>query len=335
VDNVVDAIITIDEAGTVETFNRAAETIFGYDASEVIGQNVRMLMPNPDRGRHDGYLSSYIGTGEAKIIGIGRQVTGLRKSGQTFPMELAVSEFRMGQKRFFTGIVRDITERVRAQAEIEQLNAQLRRAMTETHHRVKNNLQIIAAMLDMQAMENVSTVETSEVHRVASHVRTLAQVHDLLTEQSKNDATAEGAPASELLKRLLSLVDVGMRDREIRLHAKQDIWLTTRQATSLALVANELVSNAMKYGEGAIDVTLAVLDQEACLTVEDAGKGFKAGFNAETAANTGLELVNMLVQWDLQGEVAYDNRPSGGARVSVRMPTSWPRAASTGTSARY
>jgi len=115
VDHVVDGIITIDECGTVETFNPAAERIFGYRAEEVIGQNVRMLMPEPDHSRHDHYLANYLQTGKAKIIGIGREVLGLRKDGTRFPMDLAVSEFRLEDGRYFVGIVRDIRERKRAE----------------------------------------------------------------------------------------------------------------------------------------------------------------------------------------------------------------------------
>src|SRR4051794_19355151 len=109
-DAAVDAIITIDERGQVESMNPAAERLFGYSTAEVIGQNVKMPMPEPYRHEHDGYLENHRTTGQRKIIGIGREVLGLRKDGSTFPMHLAVSELHLGHRRMFTGIARDITD---------------------------------------------------------------------------------------------------------------------------------------------------------------------------------------------------------------------------------
>jgi PAS domain S-box-containing protein len=126
VNHVVDGIISIDERGTVTTFNPAAERIFGYVADEIIGQNVKILMPEPYHGEHDGYIANYLQTGQARIIGTGREVAGRRQDGSTFPMELAISVFRLGERRYFTGIVRDITERKRAEEELRQAEERMR-----------------------------------------------------------------------------------------------------------------------------------------------------------------------------------------------------------------
>ncbi len=116
----VDGIITIDAHGTVQSFNPAAERIFGYTAAEIIGSNVNTLQPEPYRSQHDQYLQNYLQTGQAKIIGIGREVVGRRKDGTTFPMDLAVSEVLLDQRRLFSGIVRDITERKQAEDQISE-----------------------------------------------------------------------------------------------------------------------------------------------------------------------------------------------------------------------
>src|SRR5262249_23244090 len=118
--NVIDGIITIDERGVIETVNPAVERLFGYTARDVVGQTVRVLMPDPYRSEHDGYLANYLRTGRAKVIGIGREVVGRRKDGSTFPMDLAVGEFREGGRRFFTGVVRDISQRKKAENELRE-----------------------------------------------------------------------------------------------------------------------------------------------------------------------------------------------------------------------
>jgi two-component system sensor kinase FixL len=125
IETAVDGIIIIDGRGTVQAFNQACETLFGYRAAEVIGQNVKVLMPAPYRAEHDGYLESYRDTGVRKIIGIGREVEGRRKDGSTFPMELSVGEAQPHGAPIFVGIIRDITERKRADAALREREARL------------------------------------------------------------------------------------------------------------------------------------------------------------------------------------------------------------------
>lgn len=120
-DTIVDGVITINERGEIQSYNKACETLFGYVPGEVIGHNVHMLMPSPYREEHDGYIRNYRETGEAKIIGIGREVSGQRKDGTVFPMELAVGATKEAGNHAFVGIIRDITERRLAEAEREQL----------------------------------------------------------------------------------------------------------------------------------------------------------------------------------------------------------------------
>jgi two-component system sensor kinase FixL len=124
-ETVPDAMVVINEHGHIQSFSTTAERLFGYQASEVIGENVSVLMPSPYREQHDGYLDRYVRTGERRIIGIGRVVVGLRKDGSTFPMELAVGEMRLATGRFFTGFVRDLTERQNTEARLQELQAEL------------------------------------------------------------------------------------------------------------------------------------------------------------------------------------------------------------------
>lgn len=144
-DSAVDGIITIDERGRMEAANPAAERLFGYSVAEMLGRNVNMLMPSPDREQHDHYLANYLRTGERRIIGIGREVLGRRKDGSTFPLYLAVSEVSFGHRKVFTGFVHDLTDLRQAQQDLAQRDAQLE-FMVE-------HLPAAAAYVDIQTEE--------------------------------------------------------------------------------------------------------------------------------------------------------------------------------------
>jgi two-component system, LuxR family, sensor kinase FixL len=124
-ETVPDAMVVIDEQALIQSFSAAAERLFGYGPDDVIGENVRILMPQPYREQHDGYMHRYLTTGERRIIGIGRVVVGQRKDGSTFPMELAVGEMRSGGMRYFTGFIRDLTERQQTETRLQELQAEL------------------------------------------------------------------------------------------------------------------------------------------------------------------------------------------------------------------
>ena len=124
-DTVPDAMIVIDARGIMQSFSSAAERLFGYTAAEVLGKNIKMMMPSPYRENHDGYLDRYMRTGERRIIGIGRVVMGERKDGSTFPMELSVGEMKSGDQRYFTGFIRDLTERQKTEARLQELQSEL------------------------------------------------------------------------------------------------------------------------------------------------------------------------------------------------------------------
>src|SRR5215471_12567506 len=120
VNTAVHGVILIDPEGTVLMFNPACERLFGYRADEIVGQNVKMLMPAPYRDEHDGYIANYLKTGKAKVIGIGREVIGRRKDGSTFPMDLQIGEARENDTTAFVGIIHDLTERKRTEAALRE-----------------------------------------------------------------------------------------------------------------------------------------------------------------------------------------------------------------------
>lgn len=155
VNTAVDAIVTIDEQGVIESINPACERIFGYASHELLGRNVSMLMPSPMAEEHDGYLSEYLRTGIARIIGIGREVVAKRKDGSEFPVDLAVSELWLGERRLFTGIIRDITDKKRSEERALQAErlAAIGQMMTGMVHESRNALQRTLACVEMLELE--------------------------------------------------------------------------------------------------------------------------------------------------------------------------------------
>jgi len=184
----VDGIITISEGGIVEQFNPAAEHIFGYKAEEVIGRNVNMLMPEPYHSQHDGYLGNYLRTGKAKIIGIGREVAGRRKDGTIFPLDLAVSEVRLEDRRTFTGIIRDITDRKQAEEglhkakeEAEVANRAKSEFLASMSHEIRTPMNAIIGMADLLWETSLDSQQREyvEIFRSAGE-NLLALINDLL-----------------------------------------------------------------------------------------------------------------------------------------------------------
>ncbi len=226
------------------------------------------------------------------------------------------------------GTVADITERKRAEEamlarnqEIASLNARLTRAMKETHHRVKNNLQVIAAMIDMQVMEHESeqTVPIEELIRLKAHVHTLAIVHDLLTKGVKEEEDAQRVSTRAVLEKLLPMLQCTAWKQTVR-YAVDEVGLTSKQCIALSLILTELVSNALKHGRREAEVFFRVEGRYATLSVYDDGVGFPDDFDPKKAANTGLELVGSLVCADLQGTLVFGNQPTGGGYVRVVFP---------------
>ncbi len=221
-------------------------------------------------------------------------------------------------------------------AEIQTLNEDLKRSMAETHHRVKNNLQVVSALLEMQMQEVPDAVPRVAVYESLQQIKTIAVVHDLL---SHNQAPGK-VDATAVLKNLMLLLSSGTQTGNISLSLVLDtgdepIYLPTKAATGLALVVNELISNAVKHGntlqrrqpsDETITVRLARHPGELLLLfVEDNGQGFPEGFDANNDAHLGLELVTSIVANDLQGTIAFTNRTDEqnerrGGSVVITLP---------------
>jgi PAS domain S-box-containing protein len=258
----------------------------------------------------------------------------------TFPLQGADGIFRSFLTRMrplkdaagkviqWFGTNTDISEIVRAEEEIKDLNTRLKRSVAESHHRIKNNLQVLSAMVELQSSETEESIPKEKWKRLSTHIHALASLHDILTLESKigEGLTGDGQAMISLktaLERLLPLIMAAMGGRQIVYDIEPELRLPMKQGSSFVLLVNELVSNANKHGAGEIEVSLRWQDSQqrvVQLAVCDSGPGFAPGFDPQQAANTGLELIESLAVWDLRGTVAYQNRPEGGARVVITFP---------------
>jgi two-component sensor histidine kinase len=207
----------------------------------------------------------------------------------------------------------------RCLSDLESRNIHLQRAMTETHHRVKNSLQMIAALIEVETSAHRKVMPVGKVKAVSRTIQALAAIHDLLTEQSMAGSGTEDLSARAVLLKLLPILQAMFTGCSIRAELS-DVCISARQASAVALITNELVANAAKHGCGSIRLVLTTEGERARLIVEDDGPGFPPDFSPATAAHTGLELLQSLASWDLAGEVALENRPGTGARVRVTFP---------------
>ena len=241
-----------------------------------------------------------------------------------------VYAFRLGgeRSRKVAILFRDVSAARRSEQmlrdhmeEVAALNERLKRAMAETHHRVKNNLQMIAAMIEMQMLEHHAeqAMPMEEFAQLKTHIHTLAIVHDLLTQGVQEAEDAQRVSARAVLEQLLPMLNQTAWNQEVRFTI-EDARLTAKQSIAIALVLNELVTNALKHGSQGAEVCFRVEGEGATLEVSDDGPGFPADFDPMLAANMGLELVESLIRTDLKGFSRYENRPQGGGRVLVSFP---------------
>ena len=232
-----------------------------------------------------------------------------------------------GRPSRMEGVAVDITARKDAEAvmrrqrdDLQALNRRMQRAMTETHHRVKNNLQMISALIEIQALDHVDDGVSGEFDRLNSHIRAMAAVHDLLTQQARRDGEANYVSARAVLAKMLPLIE-SMAGGPVLKFRVQDARISGKQGISLALITNELALNALKHGCRALTITFEVQEQTAVLEVRDDGPGFPDDFKPTEAANTGLFLVESIGRLDLGGDVRYGRGPDGtGGRVTITMP---------------
>ncbi len=311
----VDGIILIDDRGIIESFNRSAEVVFGYTSAEVKGRNVSMLMPMPHRERHDDYIRNYVETGVAKIIGIGREVTGRRKNGVLFPMDLGVSEIRRHGKTYFTGVVRDISERRRLEHEVLRISEQERRRIGQDLHdglgQMLTGIGLISQNMtrEMQKEDSRFAERAQEITELIRESDQMARnlAHGLIQVELEGDGLTAGL--RNLCRNAERLFDVACT-----LEINGDIRVDDSSAASnLYRITQEAVSNAVKHGQANL-VTVSVTDLGRALeiTIDDDGIGFPDTLSEDRGM--GVDIMGYRARV-IGGILTIERRPDGGTRV--------------------
>ncbi len=319
VSTAADAIITIDEQGTIESANPAAECLFGYPAAEMIGQNVKMLMPSPHREDHDRYLADYLRTGLRWIIGSVREVQARRKDGTTFPVELAVSE--LGQPRSFTGILRDITRRKELEREILEIaSLEQRRIGQELHDGVGQELTGLSLMAD--ALSQRLKASPAEGKLAARLVEGIGRVHQQVRALSHGLVPVQVDP--EGLRSALEELVARCREQSgisCTFEKGAPVHLADpATATHLYRIAQEAITNAIRHAQAShIRVALGTDSGHLTLTIQDDGVGMPAVFGE----GRGLGIRLMRYRASLIGaNLTIGPAMGGGTLVTCVLPRS-------------
>lgn len=351
-ETIPDAMVVIDGNGIMQFFSSAAERQFGYSAKEAIGQNVSILMPNPDRARHDGYLARYLSTRQRRIIGTGRIVTGQRKDGTTFPMQLSIGEMQSGGVPYFTGFVRDLTEHQQTQARLQELQSELvhvsrlsamgemasalahelNQPLAAISNYMKGSRRLLAASSDPNRvkLENALDRAADQALRAGQIIRRL---RDFV---ARGESEKRIESISKLIEEAGALGLAGARDQGVQLRfsldPEHDLVLVDRVQIQQVLV--NLFRNALEAmaqsSERQLTASNTLADDEMIeIAVSDSGTGFSDDVKKnlfqtffttkETGMGVGLSISRSIIEAH-GGRMWAEHNALGGATFRFTLP---------------
>ena len=335
IDSAVDGIIVINARGEIESFNPAATRLFGYTEGEVAGRNVNVLMPSPYHEEHDSYLGRYLRTGEPRIIGMGREVTGLRKDRSTFPLHLSVGQITIGGERKFTGIVHDLTQRVRLEERLRDQTAlaRLGEMAAMIAHEVKNPLAgIRGAVQVIGGRMPAGNPDTAMMKEIISRIDSLdAMMKDLLLFARPPKPKRLPTDIVPLLTATAGLLKQDESAKDVDVTIEGLAPLVPADGEMLKMVFHNLLINGAHamHGRGRIRVRVSTEGAACSVVVSDQGPGIPDDvkdkifipFFTTKRRGTGLGLPTAKRFIDAhEGRITVDSPPSGGTTVTVQLP---------------
>jgi two-component system, LuxR family, sensor kinase FixL len=351
-ETIPDAMVVIDEQGIMQSFSTAAERLFGYRAAETIGKNVNMLMPAPYRQNHDGYVQRYLQTGERRIIGIGRVVVGERKDGSTFPMELSVGEMRSSDKRFFTGFIRDLTERQRTEARLQELQAELvyvsrltamgEMASTLAHElnqplsAITNYIKGSQRLLQGRSDESATRLRGA-LDKAAEQALRAGQIIRRLREfVMRGDTERQVESIVKLIEEASALALVGAKEQGVRVSFRYDprAELVLADKVQVQQVLLNVMRNAVEAMEGSPRRELQIYtamaeDDMVMISITDTGTGISDEIAAQLfqpfvttkrhGMGVGLSISRTIIEAH-GGRIWIEPNPAGGTVFHLTLP---------------
>jgi len=339
-DGVVDAIVTINESGSIESWSRSAERLFGYTAPEILRRNVRVLMPDPHSSAHDGYIRRHMQTGERRIIGQRREVEAVHKDGRRIPVDLGISEMRIGSRRLFIGVIRDLSSR----QEIEQLKTGF---VSTVSHELRTPLTSISGSLGLLAGGTAGALPAKAARLIdiakLNCERLVRLINDILDLERAESGRLELRLAAQPLKPIVRQAIEANRayaqafGASIELAADSDDASVLVDRDRLIQVLTNILSNAAKFSPRGTTVAVAIRAEfdSARVSVRDRGPGIAPEFksrifqrfaqadssDSRAKGGTGLGLsIAKTIMERLGGAIGFDSAPGEGTTFYVTLP---------------
>jgi PAS domain S-box-containing protein len=315
-----DGIVVVNTSGQIVIVNNQSEKLFGYTRDELVGQPIEILVPTQFKDAHIRYRDGYIHHPKTRPMGAGRALTGRKKDGTEFPVEISLSPLETEQGTLVTSIVRDITDRRHAE---EQLQASLREKealLKEIHHRVKNNLQVTSSLLRLQSDYIQDPTAREMFAESQNRIRSMALVHEKLYKSSDLSRINFSDYVDTLANLLFRSFGASPSQIQFRL-SQSSIFLSVETAVPCGLIINELLSNCLKHAfkkgqKGEVHVQIGLAGEHRVeFTVSDNGVGLPQGFDLEKMDTLGLQLVRTLVK-QLDGTINIQSTTGSSFTVS-------------------